>query len=114
MVCIARMSTVRVLLFLLKHFVFSLLSASITKGHSTGRPDVHSATEGASYGSGLHSVLQDSVSPAFGATIIIIVTVIASGSAYICFLKYVCAGCCKPTQVAPLTNMNPNKSEEQV
>ncbi|KAK3543325.1 hypothetical protein QTP70_018076, partial [Hemibagrus guttatus] len=44
--------------------------------HSTGRPDVPLTTEGTSYGGGLHSVLQDSVSPAFGATIIIIVTVI--------------------------------------
>lgn len=85
-----------------------------SSGHSTGRPDVPLTTEGTSYGSGLHSVLQDSVSPAFGATIIIIVTVIVSGSAYLCFLKYVCAGCCKPTQVAPVTNTNPNKSEEQV
>ncbi|KAK2850387.1 hypothetical protein Q7C36_009170 [Tachysurus vachellii] len=108
------MSKVRVLLFLLQHFVFSLLSARITKGHSTGRPDVPLTTEETSYGGGLHSVLQDSVSPAFGATIIIIITVIVSGSAYLCFLKYVCAGCCKPTQVAPVTNTNPNKSEEQV
>lgn len=63
---------------------------------------------------GLKSVLQNAVSPAFGATIIIIITVIVSGSAYLCFLKYICAGCCKPTQVAPVTHQDPNKSEEQV
>lgn len=63
---------------------------------------------------GLKSVLEDAVSPAFGATIIIIITVIVSGSAYLCFLKYVCAGCCKPTQVAPTVDVDPNKVEEQV
>ena len=59
-------------------------------------------------------MLEDSVSSAFSATVIIIVTVIMSASAYLCFLKYVCTGCCKPTQVAPITHLNPNKSEEQV
>lgn len=63
---------------------------------------------------GLKSVLEDAVSPAFGATIIIIITVIVSGSAYLCFLKYVCAGCCKPMQVAPTVDVDPNKVEEQV
>ena len=47
-------------------------------------------------------------------TIIIIITVVLSGSAYLCFLKYVCAGCCKPTQVAPTLTSDPNKVEEQV
>ncbi|KAJ8352567.1 hypothetical protein SKAU_G00240430 [Synaphobranchus kaupii] len=60
------------------------------------------------------SVLKDTLSPAFGATVIIIITVIVSGSAYLCFLKYICTGCCKPTQVAPLSQMDPNKCEEQV
>ncbi|XP_076603302.1 uncharacterized protein LOC143330528 [Chaetodon auriga] len=63
---------------------------------------------------GLKSVLEDTVSPAFGATIIIIITVIVSGSAYLCFLKYVCGGCCKPMQVAPSVDVDPNKVEEQV
>ncbi|KAL8191179.1 UNVERIFIED_CONTAM: hypothetical protein K2H54_069131 [Gekko kuhli] len=62
----------------------------------------------------LHSVLEDSVSPAFSATIIIIVTVIISGSAYLCFLKYICSGCCKSTQVVPVRRMDPSRSEEQV
>ncbi|KAM8748550.1 uncharacterized protein AB9X84_013669 [Acanthopagrus schlegelii] len=63
---------------------------------------------------GLKSVLEDTVSPAFGATIIIIITVIVSGSTYLCFLKYVCGGCCKPMQVAPTVDVDPNKVEEQV
>lgn len=63
---------------------------------------------------GLKSILDGTVSPAFGATIIIIITVIVSGSAYLCFLKYVCAGCCKPMQVAPTVDADPDKVEEQV
>lgn len=54
------------------------------------------------------------MSPAFGATIIIIVTVIVSGGAYLCFLRYVCGGCCQPMQVAPTADADPNKVEEQV
>ncbi|KAG9271304.1 hypothetical protein AMEX_G14208 [Astyanax mexicanus] len=99
-------------------FLLSLLGLGGTEGHTTGRPEAPSAgtgiKEGVQSDGGLQSVLKDSVSPAFSATVIIIVTVIVSGSAYLCFLKYVCAGCCKPTQVAPATHINPNKSEEQV
>ncbi|KAG7502037.1 hypothetical protein JOB18_012376 [Solea senegalensis] len=72
-----------------------------------------SGSSGISMG-GLKSVLKDAVSPAFGATIIIIITVVMSGSAYLCFLKYVCADCCKPMQVAPTVDVEPNKVEEQV
>ncbi|CAI5656982.1 unnamed protein product [Oreochromis niloticus] len=63
---------------------------------------------------GLKSILEDAISPAFGATIIIIITVIMSGSAYLCFLKYICNGCCKPMQVVPAADVDPNKVEEQV
>lgn len=65
-------------------------------------------------GMNLHSILKDAVSPAFGATIIIIVTVVVSGSAYLCFLRYVCGGCCRPLQVAPVPTSDPTKVEEQV
>lgn len=85
-----------------------LLLFSLFSGQATNR-----GSDGISMG-GLQSVLDESVSPAFGATIIIIVTVIMSGSAYLCFLKYVCGGCCRPTQVAPAVDMDPNKVEEQV
>ncbi|KAM9447295.1 uncharacterized protein ACWYII_012819 [Salvelinus alpinus] len=96
--------------------LFAFLSFSTVRGHTTSRPSMTPA-EGSGAGvnvGGLKSVLEDTVSPAFGATIIIIITVIVSGSAYLCFLKYVCAGCCKPTQVAPVTHLDPNKTEEQV
>lgn len=63
---------------------------------------------------GLTSLLEDTVSPAFGATIIIMVTVIVSGGAYLCFLRYVCGGCCQPLQVEPTANGEGNKVEEQV
>lgn len=63
---------------------------------------------------GLTSVLQDTVSPAFGATIIIIVTVLVSGGAYLCFLRYVCGGCCEPMQVEPAADGEGSKVEEQV
>lgn len=89
---------------------------SLFSGQAASEPD-ESLLSGASGGismGGLKSVLKDAVSPAFGATIIIIITVIMSGSAYLCFLKYVCAGCCKPMQVAPAVGLDPNKTEEQV
>lgn len=63
---------------------------------------------------GLTSVLEDSVSPAFGATIIILVTVIVAGGAYLYFLRYVCGGCCQPLQVEPTADGEGNKVEEQV
>eukprot|EP00079_Xenopus_tropicalis_P011062 XP_002936588.2 PREDICTED: uncharacterized protein LOC100497538 [Xenopus tropicalis] len=63
---------------------------------------------------GLHSLLENTVSPAFGATVIIIVTVVISGSAYLCFLKYICSGCCKATQVVPDRRPDPSRSEEHV
>lgn len=63
---------------------------------------------------GFHSALEGTVSPAFSATVIIIVTVIISGSAYLCFLKYICTGCCKSFQVVPLRRPERSKSEEQV
>lgn len=63
---------------------------------------------------GDHSVLEDTVSPALSATVIIIVTIIMSGSAYLCFLKYICSGCCKATQVVPARTLDPSRSEEQV
>ncbi|CAL8383593.1 unnamed protein product [Arctogadus glacialis] len=81
-------------------------------GERSGGPE-GSGDEGLSLG-GLKTALEDAVSPAFGATIIILITVVVSGSAYLCFLKYVCAGCCKPTQVAPTLTSDPNKVEEQV
>lgn len=85
-------------------------------GQPTGEPSerlLFKGPEAISLG-GLKSVLEDTVSPAFGATIIIIITVIVSGSAYLCFLKYVCGGCCQPMQVAPTVDADPNKVEEQV
>ncbi|KAF5903283.1 transmembrane protein 50B, partial [Clarias magur] len=89
MVCLARMPEVRAPLLLLLLLLLRHLLLSSSEGHSTGRPEVRLDTAGESSGGGggLHSVLQDSVSPAFGATIIIIVTVIVSGSAYLCFLN---------------------------
>ncbi|KAJ8282221.1 hypothetical protein COCON_G00047400 [Conger conger] len=94
--------------------LFAIVSFASVQAHSTSGPG--GATPNGSEGGagGLQSVLKDTVSPAFGATVIIIITVIVSGSAYLCFLKYICTGCCKPTQVAPLSQMDPNKSEEQV
>ncbi|KAJ8004593.1 hypothetical protein DPEC_G00137900 [Dallia pectoralis] len=96
--------------------LLALLSFSLVRGHTTNRPSAN-PVEGSGAGANvrsLKSVLENTVSPAFGATIIIIITVIVSGSAYLCFLKYVCTGCCKATQVAPVTHLDPNKSEEQV
>ncbi|XP_077782902.1 uncharacterized protein LOC114595446 [Podarcis muralis] len=84
-----------------------LFPSSAVHGENTELP-TFSAT------AGLHSVLEDTVSPAFSATVIIIVTVIISGSAYLCFLKYICAGCCKSTQVVPVRRLDPSRSEEQV
>ncbi|CAL8376654.1 unnamed protein product [Boreogadus saida] len=81
-------------------------------GERSGGPE-GSGAGGLSLG-GLKTALEDAVSPAFGATIIILITAVVSGSAYLCFLKYVCAGCCKPTQVAPTPTSDPNKVEEQV
>ncbi|KAL0985551.1 hypothetical protein UPYG_G00158500 [Umbra pygmaea] len=96
--------------------LLGLMSFSFVRGHTTSHPSMAS-TQGsgvmANVG-GLKSVLENAVSPAFGATIIIIITVIVSGSAYLCFLKYICTGCCKATQVAPVTHLDPNKCEEQV
>ncbi|XP_078118898.1 uncharacterized protein LOC144525718 [Sander vitreus] len=95
-------------------FVYVALPA--VRCQDTSGPD-ESLLSGGSGGismGGLKSVLEDAVSPAFGATIIIIITVIVSGSAYLCFLKYVCAGCCKPMQVAPTVDVDHNKVEEQV
>nr|XP_043875428.1 uncharacterized protein LOC122765317 [Solea senegalensis] len=89
---------------------------SLCQGQAVSEPDdslLSSGSSGISMG-GLKSVLKDAVSPAFGATIIIIITVVMSGSAYLCFLKYVCADCCKPMQVAPTVDVEPNKVEEQV
>lgn len=63
---------------------------------------------------GLTSVLEDTVSPAFGATIVIMVTVMVSGGAYLCFLRYVCGGCCQPLQVEPTARGEGTKVEEQV
>lgn len=63
---------------------------------------------------GLASVLEDTVSPAFGATVIIMVTVLVSGGAYLWFLRYVCGGCCQPMQVEPTVDGEGNKVEEQV
>lgn len=88
-----------------------MLTACLFPGEATSDPSLGSG--GISMG-GLKSVLDGAVSPAFGATIIIIIMVIVSGSAYLCFLKYVCSGCCKPMQVAPIVDVDPNKVEEQV
>lgn len=63
---------------------------------------------------GLAPVLEDSVSPAFGAAIIIMVTVLVSGGAYLWFLRYVCGGCCQPMQVEPTADGEGNKVDEQV
>lgn len=60
------------------------------------------------------SVLEDTFSPAFGAAIIIMVTVLVSGGAYLWFLRYVCGGCCQPMQVEPTADGEGNKEEEQV
>nr|XP_016848182.1 PREDICTED: uncharacterized protein LOC103278447 [Anolis carolinensis] len=79
------------ILFWVPLFFLLLLPSWEVRGEKTELP-TFSAT------AGLQSVLEDNVSPAFSATIIIIVTVIISGSAYLCFLKYICAGCCKSTQ----------------
>lgn len=93
--------------------VFDLVSLFLGQAASHDETLLSGASGGISMG-GLKSILEDAVSPAFGATIIIIITVIMSGSAYLCFLKYVCAGCCKPMQVAPAVDLDPNKIEEQV
>ncbi|CAJ1078619.1 unnamed protein product [Xyrichtys novacula] len=95
-------------------FIYMALPAVCSQ--ATSDPDQSLLSRGSSgiNMGGLKSVLEDAVSPAFGATIIIIITVIVSGSAYLCFLKYVCAGCCKPMQVAPTVDVDPNKVEEQV
>ncbi|KAF7250892.1 Adhesion G protein-coupled receptor E1 [Varanus komodoensis] len=84
-----------------------LLLSGAVRGENTELP-TFSAT------GGLHSTLEDTVSPAFSATIIIIITVIISGSAYLCFLKYICTGCCKSTQVVPVRRLDRSRSEEQV
>lgn len=63
---------------------------------------------------GLASVLEGAVSPAFGAAIIIMVTVLVSGGAYLWFLRYVCGGCCQPMQVEPTADGEASKVEEQV
>ncbi|KAK2839392.1 hypothetical protein Q5P01_013132 [Channa striata] len=98
-------------------YALLLVCVTVTAMHcqaaSESDESLLSAGSGESMG-GLKSVLEDAVSPAFGATIIIIITVIMSGSAYLCFLKYVCAGCCKPMQVAPAVEVEPSKIEEQV
>ncbi|KAG5852366.1 hypothetical protein ANANG_G00061640 [Anguilla anguilla] len=94
--------------------LFAVVSLASVQADSTSRPGGAPADGREGEVGGLQSVLNDTVSPAFGATVIIIITVIVSGSAYLCFLKYICTGCCKPTQVAPLSQMDPNKSEEQV
>lgn len=89
---------------------------SLFAGQDSSEPDrslLSSGNGGITMG-GLRSVLEDAVSPAFGATIIIIVTVIMSGSAYLCFLKYICNGCCRPLQVEPAADVDPSKVEEQV
>lgn len=93
----------------------SLPSPSWTlKGLTTTWP---SSTPPGSVGGGeggLQNVLRNTTSPAFGATIIIIITVIVSGGAYLCFLKYICIGCCKATQVVPACHLDPTQSQEQV
>ncbi|KAG7463655.1 hypothetical protein MATL_G00179040 [Megalops atlanticus] len=94
--------------------LFAIVSFATVQAHTTSRPGMTPPDGGEGGLGGLQSVLKNTVSPAFGATVIIIITVIVSGSAYLCFLKYICAGCCKPTQVAPVSQMDPNKSEEQV
>lgn len=63
---------------------------------------------------GLSSVLEDTVSPAFGASVVVMVTVLVSGGAYLCFLRYVCGGCCQPVRVEPAPDGEGNKGEEQV
>ena len=102
-------------------FLIFLLFLPSSPGQATSRPsggERSGGPEGSGDGGlslgGLKTALEDAVSPAFGATIIILITVVLSGSAYLCFLKYVCAGCCKPTQVAPTLTSDPNKVEEQV
>lgn len=89
---------------------------SVAAGQTTSEPDESLLIQGSSGISlgGLNSVLEDTVSPAFGATIIIIVMVVVSGSAYLCFLRYICGGCCQPMQVVPKVDPEPNKVEEQV
>lgn len=81
---------------------------------ATATTDDHTETPVLTTNGALQSVLEDTVSPAFGATVIIIVTVVISGSAYLCFLKYICSGCCKATQVVPARRIDPSRSEEQV
>lgn len=88
---------------------------SSAPGQATGVPDdsLPLSSAGASLG-GLSAVLEGAVSPAFGATVTIMVTVVVSGGAYLCFLRYVCGGCCQPVQVEPAANGEGNKVEEQV
>ncbi|KAJ8350895.1 hypothetical protein SKAU_G00260250 [Synaphobranchus kaupii] len=94
--------------------LFAILSVAAVEGRTTSRPSVTppGSVEGGE--GGLQSILRNTMSPAFGATVIIIVTVVVSGSAYLCFIKYICIGCCKPAQVIPASHLDPNKSEEQV
>lgn len=48
------------------------------------------------------TTLEDRVSPALTtATAVVIVTVVISVSAYLCFLRYICSGCCQAAQVGP-------------
>lgn len=88
---------------------------SFASGQASSVPDnsLPISSGGISLG-GLTSVLEDTVSPAFGATVIIMVTVLVSGGAYLWFLRYVCGGCCQPMQVEPTADGEGNKVEEQV
>lgn len=88
---------------------------SAAPGQATSVPDDSRplSPAGTSLG-GLASVLEDIVSPAFGAAVIILVTVTVSGGAYLCFLRYVCGGCCQPLQVEPAAHDQGHKVEEQV
>ncbi|KAL4609106.1 hypothetical protein GN956_G24375 [Arapaima gigas] len=92
----------------------TVTSVTLSHGNASRRPDVTPQSGGVLGGGGLASVPESTVSPAFGATVMIIVTVVVSASAYLCFLKYVCSGCCGTPQVAPNHHLDPSKAEEQV
>lgn len=88
---------------------------SFASGQAASLPDISVliSPAGTSPG-GRASVLEDTVSPALGAAIIIMVTVLVSGGAYLWFLRYVCGGCCQPMQVEPTPDGEGNQVEEQV
>ncbi|KAG9328505.1 hypothetical protein JZ751_013494, partial [Albula glossodonta] len=68
-----------------KALLLAILSLASAQAPDASGRSVTPPAEGSM--GGLQAILNNTMSPAFGATIIIIITVIVSGSAYLCFLK---------------------------